>query len=80
MGFSSAAQPTVAGIPTEDAATHHPHPRGEGGSPNPPRFGALSLEYAVKCLRNCLFLLAQPAREAAAFQKIQSVSRAEVVR
>ena len=31
-----------------------------------PRFGTLSLEYAVKCLRNCLFLLSQPNLDAAA--------------
>lgn len=31
-----------------------------------PRFGTLSLEYAVKCLRNCLFLLSQPASDTTA--------------
>ena len=63
---------SIQGIATADALSHHPHPSPRT-DPGPgaqgmgtPRFGTLSLEYAVKCLRNCLFLLSQPASDATA--------------
>ena len=61
---------SIQGIATADALTYHPHPKprtdpGASGGVGTPRFGTLSLEYAVKCLRNCLFLLSQPNLDAA---------------
>ena len=52
----------IQGIPTSDTLTYHPHPapRGDAGGAAAPRFGTLSLEYAVKCLRNCLVRTSSP--------------------
>ena len=52
----------IQGIPTSDTLTYHPHPapRGDAGGAAAPRFGTLSLEYAVKCLRNCLVRIHPP--------------------